>query len=214
MTSAHRPTFDHAKGKDNKNISSISHKRGLASHTKLKFRTKKRKINTEFEEDDEEVEKTGDGRQLDGVKKSDIAGLVESLQSEADNTGVSNEEVITADEKSIEPVNESTSENESAEGSEEDSDDEEALLLEMEKIKKERDEAKRKAEEEEIVKRAKQSNPLMLIDTESKREISRKKSWRDRKTMAKKVAVSDDQKFLNDTVKSDFHKKFLDKYIR
>lgn len=213
MTSAHRPTFDHAKGKDNKNLSSITHKRGLPSHTRLKFRTKKRKTVSEFEEDEDETI-LNDGRKLDGVSGEHISGLVNELKSgtvEVATIGETNNDNSKSDETEKSGTkDDDNKEEDDEESSEDDSEDEEALLMEMEKIKKEREELKSKEEKAEIEKRAKNSNPLMLIDTES----SKKRSWRDRKTMSKKTVANSESKFINDTVKSDFHKKFLDKYVR
>ncbi|GMG33062.1 unnamed protein product [Ambrosiozyma monospora] len=54
MTTAHRPTFDHAKGKQNLISSSIKHKRSLPAHKALKFRKRQKLIHEDFDDDDDD----------------------------------------------------------------------------------------------------------------------------------------------------------------
>lgn len=114
----------------------------------------------------------------------------------------------------------SGSRNGSGSGSDEDEDEdeEEALLKEIENIRKEREEAKRKGEEEKIALRAKSSNPLLAVEEINEGNTPgvtpKKKSWRNVKTMSKKPNMSQADRFSNDTLKSDFHKDFLDRYVQ
>ncbi|CBZ53823.1 conserved hypothetical protein [Neospora caninum Liverpool] len=100
----------------------------------------------------------------------------------------------------------------------EDSDEEEALLRELEKIKKERmeeeqakqaaEEKKRQAEQQERMLRA---NPLLMAE----RGGAVKRRWDDEvvfRNQAKNEPKAKRQ-FVNDPVRSEFHKKFLSKYI-
>lgn len=222
MTSAHRPTFDHAKGKTSSVSSTITHKRALTSHSKLKFRNKKIKKSDEFEEDskDHDNSDTLEGRRIGGLDKKDVLKLKNELEDTNDDKVTENEnnnQVSSQGGNEPDDKLENESEAESSdEGEEEESDDEEALLREMALIKKEREEAKKKAEEEEIEKRALISNPLIKVDdgNDAKDVKTKKKSWRSNKTISKKSTLSEKDKFTNDTLKSEFHKDFLDKYIK
>jgi len=98
-----------------------------------------------------------------------------------------------------------------------DSDDEEALLLELElqKIKKERAEQKRK-EAAEVAAREHESvvrgNPL--IGSSSGSSVARR--WDD-DVVFKNQAREEPQlkkRFVNDTIRNDFHRRFLKRYIQ
>lgn len=247
MSSAHRPTFDHARGKEKKVSSSITHKRALPSHSKLKFRTKKARKNEEFL--DQTEEKACKPHELDKLERLEPDGTDTyshtTEQEEEDNmteettTGINfgeeknKSEVAEKNEDTNgqgkkEPPMDSSSQlesevdGESASESESDSDEdeEEALLREMELIRKEREEAKKKAEEEKIEHRAKVSNPLLRLEepvennSQTQEQKPQKKSWRNVKTMSRKPNMNETDRFSNDTLKSDFHKDFLDRYIR
>ncbi len=107
--------------------------------------------------------------------------------------------------------------------SDDDSDDEEAALqAELAKIRAEREEAKRKAEAEaeaEEQSRMEESaligNPLLNA---SSVQISgkMKRRWNDDVVFRNQAKNEPEQKkrFINDTVRNDFHKRFLNKFIR
>lgn len=101
----------------------------------------------------------------------------------------------------------------------EDEDDTEALLAELEQIKKERAEEKlrkeREMQEEELkMKEAEliRGNPLLNNAT----SFNVKRRWDDDvvfKNQARgeaKIA----KRFINDTIRNDFHRKFLQKYMK
>eukprot|EP00923_Selenidium_pygospionis_P045172 GHVN01077925.1.p4 GENE.GHVN01077925.1~~GHVN01077925.1.p4 ORF type:complete len:131 (+),score=35.74 GHVN01077925.1:2177-2569(+) len=104
-----------------------------------------------------------------------------------------------------------------SDSSEENDDDEAELLRELEKIKKEREaeemkqmEVERKQEEVEEHAQRLRANPLLLAD-----DVSLRRRWDDDyvfKNQNKNPAPAKKQ-FINDTVRSEFHKKFLTKYI-
>lgn len=263
MTSAHRPTFDHAKGKEKRVVSSITHKRALTTHSKLKFRNKKACKNKEFFETDtaeNEDEITNQGRRIDGLNEEHILQLRKCLVDGKDaikidsteigynellkdtTTNKNNSEDSKTDDQLIEEIKlenkyenktenkiENANENEENEedgsdegeddtdsGDESDSDDDEALLKEIELIRKEREDAKKNIKEEKISERAKTSNPLLHFVENKTNEDNKpkKKSWRSAKTMSKKVESNEIDRFSNDTLKTDFHKDFLDRYIK
>ena len=99
-------------------------------------------------------------------------------------------------------------------------DDEELLQRELEKIKKEREDArlKKEAEEEEIALRENGDNVLSgnpLMDP-SKRSAQMKRKWND-DVVFKNQARSEPEvkkRFVNDTIRNDFHRRFLGKYMK
>ena len=103
-------------------------------------------------------------------------------------------------------------------------------MAELNKIKKERaieaekQEAERKEKEEKIrVENILKGNPLLDPGTKgaaaastSTSEFKVKRRWDD-DVVFKNCAKMDDGKkkdFINDTLRSEFHKKFMDRYVR
>ncbi len=107
-----------------------------------------------------------------------------------------------------------------------DDDDTEALMAELNKIKKERaieaakQEADRKAKEEKIrVENILKGNPLLNPSVKdgasSSSEFKVKRRWDD-DVVFKNCAKMDEGKkkdFINDTLRSEFHRKFMDRYV-
>merc|ERR1719486_1054075 len=95
-------------------------------------------------------------------------------------------------------------------------DDTEELLRELEKIKKEKEAEKRRIEEEKEKEEARSKkkdilsgNQLLLGDQALKRK------WDDDTVFKNQAATAPKQqkRWVNDAVRSDFHRKFLSKYI-
>ncbi|XP_057347262.1 spliceosome-associated protein CWC15 homolog [Manis pentadactyla] len=122
-----------------------------------------------------------------------------------------------------------TDEEDEDEDFEEESDDDgaAALLAELEKIKKERaeeqarKEQEQKAEEERIyMENILSGNPLLNLTGPSQPQANFKvkRSWDDDVVFKNCAKGVDDQKkdkrFVNDTLQSEFHKKFMEKYIK
>eukprot|EP00980_Cylindrotheca_fusiformis_P008521 scaffold1807_cov140-Cylindrotheca_fusiformis.AAC.13 len=114
------------------------------------------------------------------------------------------------------------SDSEEEESSDEDEDDEAALQAELAKIRAEREEKKRKEQEEvaaheesKLEEAAVLGNPLLAgDDPESNARLKRK--WND-DVVFRNQAKSEPEikkRFINDTVRNDFHKRFLNKFIR
>lgn len=103
-----------------------------------------------------------------------------------------------------------------------DNEDEEALLAELAKIKRERAEeaikaaADRKAAEETIrMEKILKGNPLLNSDNSSEFRVKRR--WDDDvvfKNCARGEVDHSKRGFVNDTLRSEFHKKFMRKYIQ
>lgn len=105
-----------------------------------------------------------------------------------------------------------------------DEDDTEALMAELNRIKQERaaeaarQEAERKVREEKIrVENILKGNPLLnKPSTSGAVDFKVKRNWDD-DVVFKNCAKMDDNKpkeFINDTLRSDFHKKFMERYIK
>lgn len=97
----------------------------------------------------------------------------------------------------------------------EDEDDEEVLLRELEKIKKERAEQRDKEEREKAAEEAAkrevdiaQGNPLLNSDA-----FAVKRRWDDDVIFKRQARGTDERgkkkEFVNDLLRSDFHKKFM-----
>lgn len=122
---------------------------------------------------------------------------------------------------------ESDSEDEDDEDSDLDSEDEEkALMAELAAIKKEKAMQKAQKEAEEKRKREmeeekamNEGNPLIGTGNQSKTKKSGsftvKRSWTE-DTVFKNQAPEPKQRkrFINDTIRSDFHRKFMARYIK
>lgn len=101
--------------------------------------------------------------------------------------------------------------------SDDDDDDEEtALLLEYERIKREREEKEQKEKDEKFEKMTKDeqkeiinNNPLFDENYSLKKRWYEETVFRNQTKTEPKVK----KRFINDTVRSDFHKNFLKKYI-
>ncbi len=129
-------------------------------------------------------------------------------------------EWLMANDPDAEPKREEGEKREESSESEDDDDDEEEeeLLRELEKIKRERAEEaalkQRAAEEEARMEQrnvAANSNPLLAAATQT----VTKKWYED--TVFRNQAKNETKqpkRFVNDTIRSDFHRKFLDRFIK
>jgi protein CWC15 len=115
-----------------------------------------------------------------------------------------------------------------SEEEEDDDDEEEELMRELEKIKRERELEKLERERKVAEKdphAVLAGNPLLATDksyasaysTASTGTFGVKRRWDDDvvfKNQAKNVNERPEKRFINDTTRSDFHRRFLDKYIK
>ena len=102
-----------------------------------------------------------------------------------------------------------------------DDDDTEALMAELERIKKERAEEKlrkerQQAEEEAKMKEAElmRGNPLININNAGSFNVKRR--WDDDVVFKNQARgeTKTPKRFINDTIRSDFHRKFLQRYMK
>lgn len=240
MTTAHRPTFDPARGKSNQAQGSILHARSLPSHSTIKYRQEgqggdadkhKRELERElFDKEQKHSKKlkleTGDdGNNEPTQQEIDDRRQQILREMQADSDSENDEDPQKQDNKPRSPsVQDKDKESEEADmdegewnevdSDEVDSDDEQELLIELEKIKRER--AKEKQKQQELQQQAREreiayGNPLL----NPKKDFAVKKSWMDDTVFKNQNQKNDnDRGFINDMLRSDFHKRFMDKYVK
>ncbi|KAF1983099.1 Cwf15/Cwc15 cell cycle control protein [Aulographum hederae CBS 113979] len=230
MTTAHRPTFDPARGKEAQRGPAY-HQRLLPAHKILKFRQAGQggdaenaprdfrrdllmreaehaaKKNGTTASEDVETSTTTSKRQLedrdaDGEDDLDLKRRRLALEETAD---------IDADEEA--------SESESSSDEDDEEDETAELMRELAKIKKERADQKAKEDAEKSAKEQEQrevdiarGNPLL-----NPQDFSVKRRWDDDVVFKNQARNKDDKKskeFINDLLRSDFHKRFMSRYVR
>uniref|UniRef100_A0A182JA59 Uncharacterized protein n=1 Tax=Anopheles atroparvus TaxID=41427 RepID=A0A182JA59_ANOAO len=227
MTTAARPTFDPARGgsgRGEKDLSALSKQyssRDLPGHTKLKYRDQGQNSTDELRSRDfrEELEKRE--RETKQNKSSTVPIARRSVdQGSAAVAGNAKRQKLDAPQNldADDPVDSENSDSDS------DEDDTAALLAELNKIKQERaaetakQERSKQQEEEKIrMENILSGNPLLSYSSTAKAEMKVKRRWDD-DVVFKNCARSEPDKkgnqFINDSLRSDFHKKFMDKYIK
>lgn len=231
MTTAARPTWAPAKGGHEQGgvrmfgASQKFSSRDLASHTNLKLRKdgqdtsddlRKRNLRDELDDRERRHFSTKDkdrGYDEREHRKGAVAGYIEggSKRGAADDKQAPRN--IDADDSDVEAKSDS---DESSDG--DDEDDTAELLAELERIKKERAEEKLRKErfvqEEEMkVKESElvRGNPLL-----NPTSFAVKRRWDD-DVVFKNQARGEkkvEKRFINDTIRNDFHRKFLNKYMK
>ncbi|EEH37548.1 pre-mRNA-splicing factor cwc15 [Paracoccidioides lutzii Pb01] len=237
MTTAHRPTFDPARGKEALRGPAY-HQRLLPAHTLLKTRKpgqggdadKKRDLRAELLKAEAAyfakkgisqnisasspstatIEPSVPKRQLENGPGEEDTGEIENLEAKRRRIL---EETRDIDADSDE------SESDSSENSDDDEDETAELMRELEKIKKERSEQKAKEEQEreaqELEKREvdiARGNPLL-----NPQDFNVKRRWDDDVVFRNQARATENRgkkEFVNDLLRSDFHKRFMSKYVR
>ncbi|XP_018331350.1 protein CWC15 homolog [Agrilus planipennis] len=218
MTTAARPTFEPARGgqgRGEKDLSAISRQyssRDLPGHTKLKYRehgqgtveeTRSRDFRRELEERERDLKRPKNASQSEYSKRLKL------------------DQVPAASLDADDPLDE-----EESDSSSDSDDDTEALLAELNKIKKERameqakKEIERRQEEERIrMENILSGNPLLTHYSAgaANKEHKVKRRWDD-DVVFKNCARSEPEKktnvFINDSLRSEFHRKFMEKYVK
>lgn len=218
MTTAARPTFETARGGTGKgegDLSALSKQyssRDLPSHTELKYRKKGQSTN-------EEIRSRDFRRELEDRERS-----VKEKRDRGRESGSTKklrlEHISSSNLDADEPVDDDDEDD--SDSDESDEDDTAALLAELSKIKKERSleqqkkEAERAAEEERIrMENIIKGNPL-LSGSQYSSEYKVKRRWDD-DVVFKNCAKGDDNSkkgFINDALRNEFHKKFMEKYVK
>jgi len=110
---------------------------------------------------------------------------------------------------------------EKSDGDDDDDDeDTEELMRELAKIKKEREEEeeRKKEEQRQMDERSRRDEVMKgnpLVHGAPSADVSLKRSWDDDTVFKNQARTAPKQKirYINDAVRSDFHKKFLNKYV-
>jgi len=218
-----RPTWTPASGN-----AFVSNARGMASKqyssrdlpgfTKLKERQqgqntseeiKKRDLKKELKNREKKLKSKTDGAE---VKDTEAMPIIQPPLIKQENTEEPKEFKVDPNLDADDSDSNSTS---SSSGSDKDDAAEEAeLMRELEKIKKEREEEQKRKqliEQEERNKIIMESNPLMTTQ-----DATIKKKWYE-ETIFRHQTKNEPvikKRFINDTTRNDFHKKFLDRYIK
>jgi len=231
MTTAARPTFDPAKGgsgRGEKDLSALSRQyssRDLPGHTKLKYRETGQGTVDEHKHKDYRRELEDKERQARREKDKDKNRHEQlepqkAIQQPPQKKSRLDPATLDADD----PVDDSDADDDTSDDSE-DEDNNAALMAELQRIKKERAaeqakrEAEKRAEEERIrTENILAGNPLLSYTGPAplKADLKVKRRW-DEDVVFKNCARADDGKnkgFINDCLRSDFHRKFMEKYIK
>ncbi|CAN6476071.1 unnamed protein product [Victoria cruziana] len=230
MTTAARPTWAPAKGGNEQGGTRIfgpSQKyssRDLASHTTLKPRKEgqgtqeeiqKRNLREELEERERRhfsSKDKGFSEDRDRRRGTSASHFLEGPKRDAEERLVPRN--VDADDSDVDVK----SGDESDDDDDDDDDDAEALMAELEKIRKERAEEKLRKEqqmrEEEL--KAKEAelvrgNPLL-----NPTSFNVKRRWDDDVVFKNQTRgeTKAPKRFINDTIRNDFHRKFLQKYMK
>ena len=216
MTTAARPTFEPARGgtgKGDNDLSALSKQyssRDLPGQTKLKYRQT-------GQDTKEEVSGKDLKRELDDKERSSKRHRVEAKRGSR----------VAAEPLPRDTLDQDEPFDSSSDNSSSDEDETGELLAELARIKKERanelqrKEVERSAEAEKIRKETILSgNPLLNLGSGSGQnsDFSVKRRWDD-DVVFKNCAKGHDEdgkndRFINDTLRSEFHKKFMSKYIK
>lgn len=250
MTTAHRPTFDPARGKELPKGPAY-HQRLLPAHTKLKTRQPGQGGDADRQVRDLRAEllaaeaaaiakKGGKGKSVDenegGVASPSNKRALEDTRIDGDDgDGEAEADMEAKRRRILEETRDIDADSDGdggggdsdSDSSEEDSDDEEdetaELLRELEKIKRERAEQREKEEREKREAEQAQKefdiargNPL--LNPKSTAEFNIKRRWDDDVIFKNQARGADERgkkkEFVNDLLRSDFHKKFMNKYVR
>ncbi|KAK0722811.1 Pre-mRNA-splicing factor Cwf15/Cwc15 [Lasiosphaeria miniovina] len=249
MTTAHRPTFDPARGKEALRGPAY-HQRLLPAYTQLKFRQSGQGGDADREVRDLRAELLAAEATHFAKIKGDLAGAGEDESASASATqpkllgGAASgdgDTVMEDSESKLVQILEETRDmdaddsDEAGDGSDgsddgggsddsdddsSDDDDDAELQRELDRIRRERTEKREKEEreraaaEEEVRERdIALGNPLL-----NKTDFSIKRRWDDDVVFKNQARGTEDKgkkkEFVNDLLRSDFHRRFMGKYVR
>ncbi|EFQ99200.1 pre-mRNA-splicing factor cwc15 [Nannizzia gypsea CBS 118893] len=230
MTTAHRPTFDPARGKEAQRGPAY-HQRLLPAHTHLKVRQPGQGGAADAQPETRDLRaellkaeaahfaklKGGPVPSNTDAEPSVPKRQLESApgqEEDADEDPEAKRRRILEETRDID----ADSDGGDSDSSEEDSDDEEdetaELMRELEKIKRERAEQREREEQEQAAKEQEEreieiarGNPLL-----NPQDFNIKRRWDDDvifKNQARGTENKGDKEFVNDLLRSDFHKRFM-----
>mmetsp|Transcript_21339 Transcript_21339/g.63739 ORF Transcript_21339/g.63739 Transcript_21339/m.63739 type:complete len:222 (+) Transcript_21339:30-695(+) len=221
MTTAHRPTWTAAREHGNEFgvyssggvRSAMAHARDVPNQLKMKYRT---------------------GHQLEGIADATPEDYAARLDAAERSSGAPQGQLLLAADARVarapdqlrdvavapgaldayDDRDASDGEGSDSDSDSDDDDDGAALRAELEKIRAERDAERRREEDEAAAaKAAAATNPL--LDPAPSGAVKRR--WNDDvvfRHQARGAAEKKGRTFVNDTIRNDFHKRFLAKYIQ
>ncbi|KAH6573111.1 hypothetical protein BASA50_004923 [Batrachochytrium salamandrivorans] len=234
MTSAARPTFLPAVGGHSLRDTGaapthITRAKEQTAHTKLKQRADRIDDNTGAIDFKRKLE---DREQEHSAKKNRNVllgpGRGEDPEVASARRALIQAENIDADDSDDPGSSGTSSDDNSDDNSDDDDDDTAELMRELAKIKRERAEELERQESEklaqetrELEERAMTGNPLLQatnVGTSSgSSNFTVKRRWDDDvifKNQGKGTGENGRKQFINDMLRSDFHRKFMNKYVR
>lgn len=249
MTTAHRPTFDPARGKEAARGEAY-HQRLLPAHKTLKFRQatqgnpeeqQRRDLKAELLKKESKYFAKKEGREIaddedeaqneplaieEGTAELASGGKRSIDEVDVGGDGDPDEDYEAKKRRVLEETRDIDADSDSPESESEDEDDEEEdetaeLMRELAKIKAERAEAaamvaaeQAKKDEEQREKDIALGNPLL----NAKQDYGVKRRWDDDVVFKNQARGTEDRgkekRFVNDLLRSDFHRRFMDKYVR
>ncbi|KAI9773616.1 MAG: complexed with cef1p [Geoglossum simile] len=255
MTTAHRPTFDPARGKETLRGPAY-HQRLLPAHTQLKVRQPGQGGDADREVRDLRAEllraeaahfaKAKGSNETDGGGSEEPSTAKRQLGSNPGDAVGEEEDVGTKRRRILEETRDIDADSDGAEGSsseddsDEDDEDETAeLLRELEKIKKERAEQRENEVfptslegskvERTLIRDIQERQKAAEAEEQREHDIARgnpllnaqdfhvRRRWDDDVVFKNQARGTEDKRkkeFVNDLLRSDFHKRFMSKYVR
>ncbi|BEI79625.1 hypothetical protein CcaverHIS002_0101540 [Cutaneotrichosporon cavernicola] len=237
MSQAHRPTWNPTMGRESKAGTQQVAKLALASHTKLKFRQPGQTTSSDVARRDLRAELAAAERVADD-KKRKAAGLPPLDEAAAKRRKVLQEAAEldrddSSDEDDEDGEKDEDDEGDSDDDSDSDDDDTAELMAELARIKAERAEEKARLEAEANEGAARDrdeeiatGNPLLNLQaalgqtpavSSSSAGFAVKRRWDDDVIFKNQAVTLDKPKkgeFVNDLLRSEFHKKFMQKFIK
>mmetsp|Transcript_18049 Transcript_18049/g.31932 ORF Transcript_18049/g.31932 Transcript_18049/m.31932 type:complete len:223 (+) Transcript_18049:54-722(+) len=222
MAHSHRPqwkaaiavggTFDRGRYSGGGAVSLQRSQLEFSGNSKLKYRQPQQGRYAAPTQDDLERRE----RELvEGVIKESEKEQPEQLKDALGKDNAQDNKLEKFDDQDDQVSSDSDDSDSDSDSDEESSDDEEALNRELQRIRKEREEeAKRKQEEEELVSAKLGLAPPLSVS--SKGDGGMKRRW-DADVVFQNQARTErkvGKRFINDTIRNDFHRAFLKKYIQ
>ncbi|KAJ3509345.1 hypothetical protein NLJ89_g5264 [Agrocybe chaxingu] len=242
MSTAHRPTWDPAQARDVKGGSRQFSVRDMAAHTKLKFRQAGQTSTSEVQKRDlraellaAEQEARNKKRKAEGLPPLENDVPAAPVDEEANKRRKLLQEALELDKDDTDEEDEKEKDEEESEEESDDEDDTDELLRELEKIKRERAAEQERLEREQSASAAASreaeiatSNPLLNLAaalgqqptglaTTAPGTFQVKKRWDDDlifKNQAMDKKPEGQGNFVNDLLRTEFHKKFMAKFIK
>lgn len=173
---------------------------------------------------DEDVEKEGQLKLLKQTAEVDEVAI-QSKYDDADASASDDDEGGDGwSEAEKDDLDASSSDEDDSDDDDSDDEDEEAALqAELAKIRAEREAVKRQKEEEEAARDEEKleeaallGNPLLATENSSGSSGRLKRRWNEDVVFRNQAKGEPEikKRFINDTVRNDFHKRFLNKFIR